>query len=292
MIDAHVHAFPVAEWGRAWQTEARFEPERSGTLEDVAARMGAAGIEAAVLLLFARPGGRPAHHVAADIRRLNGWGLEVGRRDARFLPFVGVDPNVLSPDELVSEIRDGAAGGARGVKMVPPAMQRYPDDPALEPVFATAVELGLPVLSQSGAGGSAPPGPRGPWGRPSAWEGALVRHRDLRLILAHLGHGFEDEVAELARRHDGVHADTSLQLGSPRDAEAWDAAAGDRLVTRIRRIGAERVLFGTNYPIADPVTYVERFRALPLTDLEREQVGRENAARLLGLSAPARSAGS
>jgi predicted TIM-barrel fold metal-dependent hydrolase len=282
VIDAHVHAFPTAEWGRSWQTEARFEPVRDGTLDDVTARMEAAGIEAGVLLLFARPGGRSREEAAGDIRALNRWGLDVARRDPRFLPFVGVDPNVLSPDELVAEIRDGTTAGARGVKIVPPAMQRYADDPLLEPVFATAVELGLPVLSQSGAGGSVPPGPRGPFGRPGAWDGVLSRHKDLRVVLAHMGHGFEDELVELMRAHDNVVTDTSLRLGHPRDEHPWDDEAAERLVALIRRVGAERVLFGTNYPIADPVEYVDRFNALPLTSLERELIGRENASVLIG----------
>ncbi len=282
MIAAHVHAFPTAEWGRSWQTEARFEPERDGTLDDVTARMEAAGIEAAVLLLFARPGGRSREQAVSEIRALNRWGLEVARQDARFLPFVGVDPNVLTADELVVDIRDGVAAGARGVKIVPPAMQRYADDPVLEPVFATAVELGLPVLSQSGAGGSVPPGPRGPFGRPGAWDGVLSRHKDLRVILAHMGHGLEDDLVELMRAHDNVVTDTSLRLGHPRDELPWDDEAAERLVTLIRRVGVERVLFGTNYPIADPVEYVDRFNALPLTSRERELIGRENASGLLG----------
>lgn len=281
MIDAHVHAFPDEAWGRRWQTEARFEPVRPGTLEDVAARMEAAGIEAAVLLLFSRPGGRSREQAAAEIRALNRWGLEVARRDSRFLPFVGVDPRVFTPDELVAEIRDGEAAGARGVKIVPPAMRLYADDPLLDPVLATCVELGLPVLSQSGAGGSTPPGPHGPFGRPAPWDVVLRRHRDLRVILAHLGHGYEDELVELARAHPALFADTSLRLGSPRDEHAWDDAAADRLVALIRRVGADRVLFGTNYPVADPVAYVERFGALPLTDRERELVAAANAASLL-----------
>ena len=280
MIDAHVHAFPSHEWGRSWQAEARFEPVRDGTLEDIRARMDAAGIAAAVLLLFARPGGRSRDQAAADLRTLNRWGLEVARQDGRFLPFVGVDANTLGPDELVAEIRAGAEAGARGIKIVPPAMRLYADDPRLEPVFATAVELGLPVLSQSGAGGSVAPGPRGPWGRPGAWDAVVRSHRDLRVILAHLGHGLEDELVELLRSHPNVVTDTSLQLGHPRDEQPWDHDAAARLVTLVRRVGPERVLFGTNYPIADPIEYARRFRALPLTEAERDLIASDNARRL------------
>ena len=298
MIDGHVHAFPDAAWGRSWQSEAGFEPHRDGTLRDLVARMESASIEAAVLLLFARPGRRGRGEAAPAIRALNRWGLDAAGRDPRLLPFIGVDPNALSPDEVVAEIRAGAGAGARGVKLVPPQMRLYADDPLLEPVFATCVELALPVLSQSGVGGTAPPGPRGPYGRPSAWDRVLRRFPELRLVLAHLGRGLEHELVELVRAHENVMTDTSLRLGGPH--EPWRHAAAAGLVDLLRRVGAERVLFGTNYPLTDPVEYVERFRALPLTDRERELIGRGNAVRLVassagglaGLSGPDRSAGS
>ena len=104
MIDGHVHAFPDVTWGRSWQSEAGFEPERDGTLRDLVARMDSASIEAAVLLLFARPGRRGREEAAAAVRALNRWGLDAAGRDPRLLPFIGVDPNALSPDEVVAEI--------------------------------------------------------------------------------------------------------------------------------------------------------------------------------------------
>ena len=296
MIDAHVHAFPDPAAGRRWQEAAGFLAERPGTIEDVGTRMAAAGIDSAILLLFGRPGHRMRELIAAgadpdqarrraadELRAYNSWGLDVARRDARFHAFVGVDPRVLDPDELASEISAAAAAGARGVKIVPPAMRLYADDPLLDPVHATCVEVGLPLLSQSGGGGSGPSGPRGPWGRPGPWDAVLRRHPNLRVVLAHLAHGLEEELVELMHRQPSVVSDTSLALGHPRDPQPWDTRSADRVVALIRRLGTDRVLFGTNYPITDPVAYAERLRALPLTDPERIRIERTNAARLLGI---------
>ena len=48
-----------------------------------------------------------------------------------------------------------------------------------------------------------------------------------------------------------------------------------------RRIGIDRVVFGTNYPMHDPVQFVAAIRALPLNDDEREQILWRNAAGIL-----------
>jgi predicted TIM-barrel fold metal-dependent hydrolase len=46
--------------------------------------------------------------------------------------------------------------------------------------------------------------------------------------------------------------------------------------------GAERILFGSDYPMWDPVTEVERFMRNDLTDEERELICWHNAERFLG----------
>jgi predicted TIM-barrel fold metal-dependent hydrolase len=110
-----------------------------------------------------------------------------------------------------------------------------------------------------------------------------MAHPTLRLILAHLGRGADEELVELFAAHPGVVADTSLRLGSPHDDEPWDPASVRGL---IRRLGPERVLFGTNYPIVDPVVYRERFHDLGLSSAERALVGAGNARRFLRLPGP------
>lgn len=296
MIDAHVHAFPDARAGRAWQEAVGFEAVRPGTLDDLSARMESAGIERSILLLFHRSSHRyqvlrsdPGElrsddelrsAVRAELRALNAWGCEVAARDTRFVPFVGADPGFLDRAAMVGEIEAGAARGARGVKIVPPSMRRYPDDDVLDPVFATCVQLDLTVLSQSGSS-SVAPGPRGHFGRPGAWHAVLKRYPTLRVILAHLGRGHSNELVELVGRHPGAHTDLSLALGHPHEPGEPDLGSVRRL---IRRLGPEHVLFGTNYPIGDPVAYRFQFERLGLTSGERSTIGGENAERLLRAS--------
>jgi uncharacterized protein len=126
------------------------------------------------------------------------------------------------------------------------------------------------VLSQSGA--SRKSDEEEAWGHPEYFDAVLAAYPSVTVQLAHLGIGAEDDVAVLTSRFPNVVADTSMQLG---------AGPPDEIVAIIRRIGTDRVLFGTNYPLVDQSACVAIFEALPLTDAERHQIGYENASRLL-----------
>lgn len=292
MIDAHVHLFPDAATGRAWQEAVGFEAVRPGTTEDLLPRMKAAGIRRAVVLLFPRSvqlaqrlrEEEPALDEAAIRRRqvasiqtLNRWGTALAAADERFVAFVGADASVLTADELMREVESSVASGARGVKILPGAMRMYPDDPRLEPVFATCEALDVPVLSQSGSGGRNVPGDRGPFGAPAGFRPVMTAHPRLRLVLAHLGRGLDSQLVELMADYPTVRSDTSLRLGSPHDP--WEP---DAVRALIKRVGPERVLFGTNYPLVDPVEYARRLDELGLTPAERERLADVNARELLG----------
>jgi predicted TIM-barrel fold metal-dependent hydrolase len=56
------------------------------------------------------------------------------------------------------------------------------------------------------------------------------------------------------------------------------------MVEFIRKCGAEHILFGTNYPLNDPIQYAAVLRRLPLTDREKELIAHGNAKRLLKLA--------
>jgi predicted TIM-barrel fold metal-dependent hydrolase len=151
-------------------------------------------------------------------------------------------------------------------------------------VFEEAARHGVFVLSQAGAHGY---GPHPDWGHPRYFEAVLRAWPGVDVQLAHLGLGGEAEVARLTARHPNLFADTSARLHligqtgqwTPREAAEW-----------LRRIGIDRVLFGTNYPMHEPAEYLEVLRALPLTEAERESILWRNAAGILERCAARRAA--
>ncbi len=55
------------------------------------------------------------------------------------------------------------------------------------------------------------------------------------------------------------------------------------LAEGVRTVGAERFLFGTDYPICTPPAYVSAVEYEPITDADKELIFSGNAKRLLGL---------
>jgi predicted TIM-barrel fold metal-dependent hydrolase len=294
LVDAHTHAFPDEEQGRAWAESLGItNPSRSGFHEELDDLLHRGGIRAAVILLY-----YPAHDrlrelldlgsslgdareaVRDAIHAYNRWGLDAAAANARFIPFVGVNARFMSADEIRAEILDGCANGARGVKITPGSMQAYANDPLLEPIFEACIEAEIPLLSQSGRGSGAAPSPGAdPFGHPKYWLEPLRRFPKLNVILAHMAHGFEDELIDLLAVRSNAYTDTSMRLSGLGKPDRYTA---EELVATIRKLGVERVLFGSNYPFVNPAVYAEIFADLPLGEAERAAVGHENFERLVG----------
>ena len=56
----------------------------------------------------------------------------------------------------------------------------------------------------------------------------------------------------------------------------------EKVAKYIRGYGADRVLFGTDFPLWSPETEVKAFQKLPLTSTEFEKIAYKNALRVIG----------
>ena len=143
-------------------------------------------------------------HDAASLRRANAHLAALVRGHAdRLVGLAVVDPrDPLAPDDLRHAVE---TLGLSGVKMVPTGW--YPYEERVQPTFAVASELELPVLFHSGIFID---GRSGRFCRPSFFE-ALRDHPKARIALAHLGWPWTDEaiaVGVIDRIH-GVPAERS-----------------------------------------------------------------------------------
>jgi predicted TIM-barrel fold metal-dependent hydrolase len=285
LIDAHVHVFPTPEQGRNYQ-RADPNPARNGDLPELLAIMDRAGIESAVMLMFIpsldmykqqakRLPEQDARDLVVDrIKRYNEWGVSaVKDHPSKLRVMVGADPNLMDATALRDEIGGRIAAGASGGKFVPRALDMRPDDPRLAPAFEVCQELGAAILFQSGGRLHS----EDPLGRPRYFAGPLARYPGVRLILAHLGSGFEDETVEMTKSYPNCFTDLSGWLGPNMNHPPLPP---DQLVDLIRRIGADRVLFGTNYPGNDPESYARNLDDLPLSRAERDAIAFENVERV------------
>ena len=162
-----------------------------------------------------------------------------------------------------------------------------PSDPRLEPYWALAEQLDLPVGIHVGTGpfgviylGSS--GYRGRMHSALTMEEVLVKHPRLRVYLAHAGYPMIDDLLTLMYAHPQVYVDTGvIVFTQPRPAFY-------RYLQRIVEAGfGKRVMFGSDQMVWPDV--IERsikvIEDAPfLTEAQKRDILYNNAARFLRLS--------
>lgn len=116
--------------------------------------------------------------------------------------------------------------------------------------------------------------------RPSNFEPVLESFPGLKLVVAHLGHGFWDESVALAKKYPDVYFDTSAVISG---VEHIEVLSDDDAAELIRKLGVDRVMFGSDYPWFSPAASLEAIMKLPLEPAEKEKILGENARRILGI---------
>jgi uncharacterized protein len=299
IVDAHVHTYPRREIGRqAMMGTGR--TDYGGTPEELIAIMQRAGIGNAVMVnmtpvadmmdaaLERLPEGlstadRAAEEDAAQrriigrLQRRNQWTCEVAREHPQLIAFIGLDPS-MGEGELLDEMEARRAEGARGIKLHPAAQRFYPNDDRLAPVYARATELGWPVIFHSGAFGLGP----------AATDQASLRYfpsllkafPDLTVVLGHMGFGDWETCVAIAADFPNAMFDCCFVING---TDPSPATSDEEAAAAFRKVGIDRVMFGSDYPWFDPALDAARIERIPLTDEEKRAVLYENAARIFGL---------
>jgi predicted TIM-barrel fold metal-dependent hydrolase len=232
--------------------------------------------------------------IVALIGRNNEWCAGFVKEHPQFSFFCGVHPVRMKEREMLEGLDRWTAAGAIGVKIGPQHLRIYGDDPRLLPLFDYCEQRDLPVLAQSGG----MPAERGvAFGHPAPFERSLRQFPRLRLIFAHMAHSTTDPnegaeaIAHLTAVYPHVATDLSLEITSVAEGHKTPEA----LMRNIRRVGIGHVLYGSNFPLADPAGAAEAFRKLPLRSDEAERIAsgnfRELTAGRLGVAAQPAAAG-
>ena len=283
VVDVHVHLFeqaddPMRDGYEIWEYgehEGVESGSRRGTVEDLVAAVGThPGAHCVILGMWGR---EDAAALGADaLVAYNEWILATAAASPHLTPLVAADPRVLGGSVGADHLRACAERGARGIKVHPIVQGFQPDDPRMDPIYDVCVELGLTVLSHSGSSRGA-----APRADPFAFAAVMEQHPRLHLLLAHLGGASWHQVAPLAAAYPSLSFDLCEII-------AWTGApaapSADELGRLIRDIGAERVLFGTDFPWYELDRTIDQLMALPhLSDEERRSILGENAIRRMGL---------
>jgi predicted TIM-barrel fold metal-dependent hydrolase len=219
---------------------------------------------------------------------------------------------VSRPEEAADELeRCVTELGFKGANIHSHIGNTYLDDPRYFPILERAATLGVPInlhptlphgnmLEPYLGHGWALPGPGLGFGHETAVHamrivlaGVFDRLPGLELILGHLGEGlmhwlyrvdFDFNKPWMALRRPQIERKPSDYLRS----NVWYTCSGNwldsALLATIHEVGADRILFASDYPweqIEDGAAWIE---AAPIDQATREAICHGNAERLFGLS--------
>lgn len=165
--------------------------------------------------------------------------------------FLSVDPTQPGWE---TELRVGHEElGLRGIKLLPMYAGFRPDDERLDPLWRYAARHGVPVLLHTGTTfvSQAPL----ECTLPRHLDAVAIRHPDVKLVLAHLGHPYEGECVAVIRKHPNVYADVSALHYRP--FQLYQS------LMLVQEYGVwDKVLFGTDYPFTTVDATLDGLRGL------------------------------
>ena len=258
IIDFHCHIYPEKIAAKAVAGTDAFYCEHSkhlGTPDDLARCSG--GIDRVVV-----------HSVAttpAQVGRINEYIAAEAEKNPALIGFGTLHP---ASDDIEGDVRHLVSLGLHGVKMHPEIQGVRIDDPRCMKIYELCEKHGLVVLLHTGD-------KRYDMSNPNRLAPLARSHPGLKLVGAHFGgYTIWEEASRLLEDVGSLYVDSSSSLPYLTPDTARDI---------ISRFGADRVLFGTDYPMHDPAEEVGRMLSLGLTDDEYRKIFFDNAAHLLGI---------
>lgn len=210
----------------------------------------------------------------ARLSRYNEWLCQAALDDDRIEPVIAVDPTI-NENDMVDEILDKLEHySVKALKIHPAVNRLLPTHEGYQAVYELAQEKELTVISH---GGLSADDPVGKYCAPENFRKVLDNFPNLKLVVAHLAFPKVKSLVELASQFPNLYTDISFVM-------SYSALTGEAVCEAIRGFGTERVIFGSDFPWADPEDDADRLLALHLKDSELEMVSWKNAAELFRLS--------
>lgn len=224
------------------------------------------------------PGRPSARAVVEATRHLDNLHVVAGISWATF--------NADDVRELRSLLEEGAI---KGLKLYPGYEPFYPADPKLTPAYLLAEEFDVPVMIHTGDT-YAPTG-KVKFAHPLHVDEVAVDFPRVKFLICHLGNPWFRDCMEVVYKNENVYTDISgLTLGEFNDR--FEAYMRQQLKEMILwGVNPDRVLYGTDWPLASMESYLEFMEELALPSRDKDLMFFENAARLFKLEVKRTRAG-
>ena len=258
VMDAHCHVYPAAIAAKAvGGTDAFYGvvSAHDGTVETLMEKEMAIGVDHCVI-----------QSVATTPKQVNSINEFIARTvaagEGRFTGLGTLHPD--SPDQA-ADVAHLVELGLKGVKLHPDIQGFQLDDPRCLRIYDLCRQYRLPVLLHTGDD-------RYDNSNPNRLLPVLEAYPDLIFIGAHLaGYSIWEEACDRLSHAPNLYVDCS---------SSFFRLTVDKAEELIRRWGAERVLFGTDYPMWDAQCELNTLLSMHFTEEEFRKMLWDNAYNL------------
>jgi len=217
--------------------------------------------EAGIDVCVVYPGTLPYRPAELNSRLLNEM-----QGESRVLPGCLINPTL--GDAAIDEVKWWVDAGARTIKLMAAAHKYIIDAPCVDPIMETACVLGLPVTIHSGSPESGC--------SPTSIGRLAARHPDVVILMDHMGYReWVSDAVEAAQTYPNIYLGTTLI--------AADEPSFVRNPVREGRIGADRIVFGSNSPSGVAVHGVAGIRRIGFTEQDEALILGLNFKHIYGL---------
>ena len=195
-------------------------------------------------------------------------------RPDRFSALAGVNP-VLGMQQLYELEQAVHEYGFVGAHFYPHWFEMAPDHPYVFPIYAKCIELDIPIMMQVGHNLVYQRHRRLPsLAQPITLDPIAILYPELRLLGIHLGVPWTDEMISMAWKHENIYIG-----GDAYAPRYWP----HQMVHYANTYGSKKFLFGTDWPVIDPVRAVNEMNDLGFRPGSYRSLGRDNAVRIFKL---------
>ena len=212
----------------------------------------------------------------------NGEVIRLCKRSGRMLaPVITVEPTakeVKAALKLAEENRKEV----KAFKVRLGYVKASAESPVFDRLYDYAESERLPVLFHTGDTAFS----SGDLSRshPLTLDGLANKREELTIILCHFGNPWFEDVAELIYKHPNVYADISGLTTGGVYAEKYAEWLARKISEAIYFAGgADKVIFGTDYPVTKHADTLALVRRLEVDESDKEKILWRNAKRVYGL---------
>lgn len=259
LIDFHTHIYPEAIADKATRNIRRFYGFNEsngdhGSAENLLKKGKEGGISEFVVL--------PVALNPKQVRKINQNILDEVAAHPEFHGFGTIH---LEMEGLMEEAEFIHRSKLHGIKLHPDTQLFNIDDERLFPLYDYMQSAHLALLTHTGD-------PRYDYSHPRRMKRVIELFPNLEVIAPHFGGWgvFEEALALLGPEHCWVDLSSSRQVMSE-----------EQFLRYIDAYGADRVLYGSDFPVWDCKEEAEFFMRLPLKDTDREKIAYKNAEKIL-----------